>query len=125
MAKLDHTILWCSDKHRSAEFLTSVLGLGPGRTFMHFLIINLANDVSIDLMETDEPIALQHCAFLVSDEEFDRGLEELKRRENTIWADPARSVKGEINHHFGGRGVYFEDPDGHLFELITTPYEIS
>ena len=40
----------------------------------------------------------------------------------SFWADPARSQPGQINHHFGGRGVYFEDPDGHLLELITRPY---
>jgi catechol 2,3-dioxygenase-like lactoylglutathione lyase family enzyme len=27
-----------------------------------------------------------------------------------------------INHRDGGRGVYFEDPDGHLLELLTRPY---
>ena len=39
-----------------------------------------------------------------------------------IWADPAKKLPGRINHHFGGRGVYFDDPDGHLFEIITQPY---
>ena len=29
---------------------------------------------------------------------------------------------GEINHHDGGRGVYFEDLNGHLLEIITRPY---
>ena len=43
-------------------------------------------------------------------------------QELTYWADPARSRPQEINHHFGGRGVYFEDPDGHLLEVITRPY---
>jgi catechol 2,3-dioxygenase-like lactoylglutathione lyase family enzyme len=27
-----------------------------------------------------------------------------------------------INHRDGGRGLYFEDPDGHLLEIITRPY---
>ena len=38
------------------------------------------------------------------------------------WADPGRRMAGQINHHDGGRGVYFEDPDGHLLEIITRPY---
>lgn len=29
---------------------------------------------------------------------------------------------GEINTNHGGRGVYFDDPSGHHFELITQPY---
>jgi catechol 2,3-dioxygenase-like lactoylglutathione lyase family enzyme len=38
------------------------------------------------------------------------------------WADPALSAKGEVNHDDGGRGVYFQDLDGHLLEIITRPY---
>jgi catechol 2,3-dioxygenase-like lactoylglutathione lyase family enzyme len=38
------------------------------------------------------------------------------------WADPGQTQGGKINHHFGGRGVYFEDPSGHLLEIITRPY---
>ncbi len=30
--------------------------------------------------------------------------------------------RGRINHNDGGRGLYFEDPDGHLLEIITRPY---
>jgi len=27
-----------------------------------------------------------------------------------------------INRRDSGRGLYFEDPDGHLLEIITRPY---
>ena len=73
-------------------------------------------------MDKDGPIALQHYAFLVSDAEFDAGMQRLADKGLTYWADPGRSEAGAINHHFGGRGVYFENPDGHLLELITKPY---
>ena len=73
-------------------------------------------------MEQDGPIARQHYAFLVSDDEFDDGFAAVRGRGQTYWADPAREHPGEINRHWGGRGVYFEDPDGHLLELITKPY---
>ena len=29
---------------------------------------------------------------------------------------------GRVRDHDGGRGVYFEDPNGHLLEVITRPY---
>jgi hypothetical protein len=38
------------------------------------------------------------------------------------WADPHGRHPGEINHHDGGRGVYFQDPSGHYLEIITRPY---
>src|SRR3712207_7036936 len=37
------------------------------------------------------------------------------------WADPGRTKPSQINHGDGGRGVYFQDPDGHLLEIITRP----
>ena len=121
-AELNHTIVWCHDRHRSSKFLAEVLGLPPPRTFLQFEIVDAANGVSLDFMDKDGPIALQHYAFLVSDAEFDAGMAQIARKGLTWWADPARSQPGEINHHFGGRGVYFEDPNGHLLELITKPY---
>lgn len=122
-ARLNHTIVWCRDKKKSARFLTEVLGLPPPRRFMHFLVVDLANDVSVDYYEEkDEPIALQHLAFLVDEDEFDAALARVRKRAKEIWADPAKTEPGRINQHFGGRGVYFDDPDGHLFEIITRPY---
>lgn len=121
-AQLNHTIVWCRDKHRSSAFMAEMLSLPAPQPFHHFLVIPLANDVSIDFMEKDGPIAPQHYAFLVGDEEFDTGMRLIAEKGLAFWADPARSKPGEINRHWGGRGVYFEDPDGHLLELITKPY---
>ena len=42
--------------------------------------------------------------------------------DNGIWADPHGTLEDEINHHDGGRGVYFQDPSGHYLEIITRPY---
>ena len=122
MAELNHTIVWCSDKQRSAAFLTDILGLPPARPFLHFLVVDLKNEVSLDYYQKEGAVSPQHYAFLVSDEEFDAGFAKLTDRGLTYWADPARTRPGEINHHFDGRGVYFADPDGHLLELITRPY---
>lgn len=107
---------------RSAAFLTDILGLPPARTFLHFLVVDLDNDVSVDFYQKDGEIARQHYAFLVSDTDFDAGFERIKAARLSFWADPAQTQPGEINRHWGGRGVYFEDPDGHLLELITKPY---
>lgn len=121
-AQLNHTIVWCRDKARSAGFLAQVLGLPEPRRFLHFLIVDLANGVSLDYYQTDEPLSIQHYAFLVGEAEFDAILGRIRELGLELWADPARQRAGEINHHFGGRGVYFQDPDGHLLEIITRPY---
>jgi hypothetical protein len=37
-------------------------------------------------------------------------------------ADPAQSQAGKFNPNGGGRGFYFEDPNGHFLEVITRTY---
>ena len=121
-AQLNHTLVWCRDRHKSSAFLAEMLGLPAPRTFLHFEIVDAANGVSLDFMEKDGPISPQHYAFLVTDQEFDAGMRRIEDKGLAYWADPGRTQPGEINHHWGGRGVYFQDPDGHLLELITKPY---
>ncbi len=56
------------------------------------------------------------------DAEFEQIFGRVKARKLDYWADPGKRDKGRTNAHFGGRGVYFEDPGGHLLEIITRPY---
>ena len=121
-AQLNHTIVWCRDAEASSRFVADMLGLGPPRPFLHFRVVELDNGVSLDFMAKQGEVARQHYAFLVAEAEFDAVMERLQARGLPFWADPARSRPGEINRHWGARGVYFEDPDGHLLEAITRPY---
>lgn len=121
--ELNHTIVWCSDKQKSASFIAQILGLPAPTRFGPFLVVELANRVSLDFYQNDgETIYPQHYAFLLSEQEFDAVFGRIRERQLTYWADPARERPGEINHHFGGRGCYFHDPDRHLMEIITRPY---
>jgi catechol 2,3-dioxygenase-like lactoylglutathione lyase family enzyme len=122
MAALNHTIVWCRDKARSASFLADMFGRPTSTPFMHFMVVSLDNSVSMDFMEKEGEIALQHYAFLVSDAEFDAAMARITDQGLDHWADPARTQPGTINRHWGGRGVYFMDPNGHLLEAITRPY---
>jgi catechol 2,3-dioxygenase-like lactoylglutathione lyase family enzyme len=120
--ELNHTIVWCHDKQASATFLTEILARPAPRPFLRFLVVDFDNGVSLDYMEQDGAIALQHHAFLISEAEFDGALDRINHKGLAFWADPAKTKPGEINQHFGGRGLYFDDPNGHLLELITRPY---
>src|SRR5262245_2975635 len=123
MAVLNHTIVAARDAGASAAFLAEILGLPAPVRWGPFTIVEDANGTSLDFMDWgDHEIQPQHYAFLVSDEEFDAGFGRIVERELPYWADPHQGTPGEINPHDGGRGVYFEDPSGHLLELITVPY---
>lgn len=121
-AELNHTIVWCRDKQASATFLAEMLDRPKPHAFFNFLVVDLDNNVSLDFMEKDGDIALQHYAFLIGEGDFDAVYGRIQAARLDHWADPARTQPGEINHHFGGRGVYFPDPNGHLLEVITRPY---
>jgi catechol 2,3-dioxygenase-like lactoylglutathione lyase family enzyme len=122
--QLNHHIVWCRDKQRSATFLTEMLGLPPATTFGPFLVVELENGVSMDFHDVDADVEIHpmHYAFLITEPEFDTIYGRIVERGLDHWADPARSRPGEINHNDGGRGVYFPDPDGHFLEIITRPY---
>ena len=120
--QLNHTIIWCRDKRVSAPFLAAVLGLPAPTPFGPFLVVDAANGVSLDFHETEDGIAPQHYAFLVGEDDFDEIFGRIQRRGLSYWADPGRSERQRINRNDGGRGLYFDDPDGHLLEIITRPY---
>lgn len=120
--QLNHTIVWCRDQQQSSTFVTEILGLPPPTKFAHFDVVALANDLSLDFADTDRAIEPQHYAFLITEEEFDGVFARIQERAIDYWADPMQSQQGKINTRDGGRGLYFEAPDGHLLEVITRPY---
>ena len=121
-AKLNHTIVYARDKRASAAFLSEVLGLPAPAPFGPFMGVQAGNEVTLDFMDADGEIASQHYAFLISEAEFDVIFARIRERKLPYWADPAQRRRGKINTRDGGRGVYFEDPSGHLLEILTRPY---
>ena len=121
-AQLNHTIVWCRDQKRSASFMTEMLGLADAARFGPFLVVEMDNGVSLDFRATDADITPQHYAFLIGEDDFDAVFGRITAKGLDHWADPMRSRPGQINDNGGGRGVYFNDPDGHFLEVITRPY---
>jgi hypothetical protein len=81
-----------------------------------------ANRIKQDELLVGTPISSRHFAFLVSEQEFDAIFERIKERDIIYWADPFRNQPDRNNRWDDGRGLYFDDPNGHLLEIITRPY---
>lgn len=120
--QLNHFIVYARDSQASARFLAGLLGLPEPVRFGPFFVVATDNGTSLDFIDTDGDIASQHYAFLISEPEFDEIFARMGKLKLPFWADPAKHRPGEINHGDGGRGVYFEDPDGHFLEILTRPY---
>jgi len=121
-AELNHTIVAARDPEGSASFMAGILGLPTPTRYGPFMVVEAANGVSLDFMHTDDEVTSQHYAFLVTEAEFDEIFGRITTRALSHWADPGRQRAGQINTRDGGRGVYFEDPEGHLLEILTRPY---
>ncbi len=120
--KLNHTIIVSQDKRVSATFLTELFGLPQPVAFGPFLSVQVDNEVTLDFVNARGEISAQHYAFLIEERDFDAIFARIKQRNLPYWADPEQSEASQINTRDGGRGLYFEDPSGHLLEIITRPY---
>jgi catechol 2,3-dioxygenase-like lactoylglutathione lyase family enzyme len=121
VVELNHTIVHASNKQASATFLAEMLGLPEPTAFGPFLVVEPANHVELAFLEVGR-VHPQHYAFLVSDDEFDQIHARILERGLDWWADPYQQHPAQWNTDDGGRGLYWQDPDGHMLEIITVPY---
>ncbi len=119
---LNHTIVSAHDSVASAQWLAEMLGLAEPTPFGPFMVVETDNGVSLDFVDADGDITSQHYAFLITEDEFDQVFARIVDRGLDYWADPGKNRPGHINRNDGGRGVYFQDPNGHFLEIITRPY---
>jgi catechol 2,3-dioxygenase-like lactoylglutathione lyase family enzyme len=78
--KLNHTIVPARDKTVSASFLTGILGLREPASFGPFMTVELDNEVTLDFVDSSEPIGMRHYAFPVSEKEFDEIFARIRER---------------------------------------------
>jgi catechol 2,3-dioxygenase-like lactoylglutathione lyase family enzyme len=116
--QLNHIIIPAHDKHASAKFLADILGVPVGRPSDPFVPVTVSNAVTLDYLNSTD-FRSHHCAFLVDEDEFDAAYTRIQDAGITYYAGPGRQQPGQINHRWGGRGVYFDDPNGHSMEILT------
>jgi len=121
--ELDHVIVSARDQRASARRLAELLGVrwavsgvGP------FSPVYVNDGLTLDFIDDDGPFPIQHFCFRVDDKTFDAILERLK----TAGIPYRSSVRGpqdmQVNTDYGGRLVYWNEPDGHQWEILTVSY---
>lgn len=121
--QLNHLIVWATDARAAADFFADVAGMGTPTEYGHFMLVETGNGVTLDFADATGDPSGGHLAFLVTERQFDEIFDRIVEMEIPYWADPRRSEPGQINHHDGGRGVYFSDPYTKVgWEIITRPY---
>jgi catechol 2,3-dioxygenase-like lactoylglutathione lyase family enzyme len=128
--RLDHTIVPTKDKVASAEFFAEIFGLTV-KLMGHFAQVQVNESLSFDFADEPEPWGgpgfdprtgqSHHYAFHVSDAEFEAIFGRVKAKGLPYGSGPYHHSDGQIYTRRGGRGFYFEDPNGRLLEVMTVP----
>lgn len=115
---LNHTIVPAHDKEASARFFAEIFGLEYKGLAGHFAPVRIDDNLTLDFDNRDE-FDWHHYAFKVGDDVFDAVLGRVKEAGLPYGSGPASRTDGQLNNRRGGRGFYFDDPNGHVLELMT------
>ncbi|MGH7092583.1 MAG: VOC family protein [Stellaceae bacterium] len=115
---LDHTIVPAHDKIASARFFARIFGLEFRGLHSHFAPVQVNDVLTLDFDERGD-FEHHHYAFKVGDAEFDAIFGRVKDEGVAYGSGQRERADMQINHRRGGRGFYFEDPNGHVLEVLT------
>jgi catechol 2,3-dioxygenase-like lactoylglutathione lyase family enzyme len=119
---LDHHIIPVRDKEESAKFLAHVLGLPYDGLHGKFAPV-VVGETILDFDTRPDNLPRLHYAFKVTEPEFDAIVDRLKLDEVPFGSEHDGTYNGRTNERAGGRGLYFPDPCGHSWEVVTATYQ--
>jgi hypothetical protein len=121
--ELDHFIVSARDKAAAGQKLARLLGVPCGTAAAGpFYAVYLNDGLTLDFFETAEPFPVEHFCFRVTDADFDAILHRLRAEGVAYRGDVHGPVDGRVAERFGGRGVYWNEPEGHQWEMLTASY---
>ena len=121
--QLDHLIVPSSNKVAAARQLAEFLGVkwAPAR-IGPFTAVHVSDDLTIDFDEWNEEFPKGHYCFKASDTEFDVILSRIREAGIPYRSTPLGPDDGQINTSLGSKIVYWSQPGGHAWELLTISY---
>ena len=121
--QLDHTIVPSRSQEKSAKLLAELLGVpwaekGVGA----FSPVYVNDGLTLDFQDTDEEFPIYHFCFRVREDEFDSILKRITAAGIKYRSTVGGPVDMKIDTQHGGRIVYWNEPDGHQWEILTVSY---
>lgn len=122
---LDHLIVPARDMRKSAQVVATLLGVpwaeaGVGPFCPVYL--NDGTTLDFDQWDGDGALPVLHYCFRMADAEFDQVLARLVEIGIAYRSSPHGPSDSRVNTQFGGRIVYWSEPDGHVLEALTVSY---
>ena len=119
--RLDHLIVPSRNQVQGAKFLAELLGAPWAELQGTFSPVYVNETCTVDFANR-EKFESHHFAFSVSEAEFDAIFGRIKAAGIPYRSRPRSENDFQINTRLGGKNVYWEDADGHLWEILTISY---
>ena len=121
--ELDHTIVPSRHAAASAKLLAELLGVPWAATGAGpFSPVYVNEGLTLDFIETAESYPIYHFCFRVSEADFDAILGRIQAAGLAYRSSVRGAQDRQINTDYGGRRVYWNEPDGHQWEMLTVSY---
>ncbi|HEU4775634.1 MAG TPA: VOC family protein [Telluria sp.] len=120
---LDHIMVPAKDRLASARLIAHLLGVPWSETGIGpFAPVFVSDGLTLDFDTCDGPVPLTHYCFRVSDTEFDAILGRLRAAGIAFRSSVHGPVDNAVDTAHGGKIVYWSEPDGHAWEMLTVSY---
>jgi catechol 2,3-dioxygenase-like lactoylglutathione lyase family enzyme len=121
--QLDHFIVPSRNQLASARLLAELLGVSWAEAALGpFSPVYINDGLTLDFIDTDDSFPVHHYCFRVSEEEFDAILARIKAAGITYRSSVRGPDDKQINTQYGGKMIYWNEPDGHQWEMLTVSY---
>ena len=117
---LDHLIVPSRDPIASAELLARLLGV-PWARGGHFTPVHVNDGLTLDFAQRDT-FESHHYCFRVGESEFDAIFGRVRAAGIAHRSQPNGPDDLQVNTRLGGRNIYWNDADGHVWEILTVSY---
>lgn len=121
--ELDHILVPSKNKNAAAQQLAMILGVdwGPAKVGP-FIAVYVNQNLTLDFDEWEEDFSKCHYCFRVDDSLFEQALGRIRETGIPYRGQPFGPFDSQINTSLGGKIVYWSEPDGHVWELLTKSY---
>ena len=120
--RLDHLIVPSRDKAAGARALAELLDVPWEKESQGvFAPVYVNESLTVDFADREE-FERHHLCFHVSEAEFDAIFARLRAAGIPYRSRPHGEMDMQINTRLGGKNLYWQDADGHLWEILTVTY---
>jgi catechol 2,3-dioxygenase-like lactoylglutathione lyase family enzyme len=121
--ELDHFIVSSRDRVAAARQLAGLLGVPwEPSVYDRFSAVYLNDGLTLDFIETTEAFPVEHFCFRVDEQEFDAILARLQAAGIPYRSKVFGPIDSQVDTSYGGRGLYWNQPEGHQWEMLTVSY---